>query len=67
MSNIEQLENGFYPAATFKQGAKVRIKYTGQIVDLKRVSESGISVVSFRAGGECFISNKFLEPVFTLH
>ncbi len=49
------------------QGAKARIKHTGQIVDLIRVSDHGISVVAFRTGGEYFISNKFLEPVITVH
>ena len=49
------------------EGGKARIAHTGQIVDLKRVSEHGISVVCFRTGGEYFISNKYLEPVYTIH
>lgn len=49
------------------QGAKAKIKHTGQIVVLKNVSDHGISVVSFRTGGEYLISNKFLEPVPTFH
>lgn len=53
--------------ARLKQGAKVRIKHTGQVVELIRVSEHGISIVAFRTGGEYFISNNFLEPIFTLH
>ena len=48
-------------------GEKARIKHTGQVVELKRVSEHGISVVSFRTGGEYFISNKYLEPVYSIH
>jgi hypothetical protein len=48
-------------------GEKARIKHTGQVVELKRVSEHGISVVSFRTGGEYFISNKYLEPVYITH
>ena len=66
MTILEQLESGFY-TNVLQQGAKARVKNTGQIVELKRVSEHGISVVSFRAGGEYFISNKFLEPLHTVH
>ena len=66
MAILEQMESGFY-ANVIQQGAKARVKNTGQVVEVKRVSEHGISVVSFRAGGEYFISNKFLEPVHTLH
>jgi len=67
MSIIEQLEKTNTYTAALKQGAKARIKHTGQVVDLKHVSEHGISVVSFRTGGDYFISNKFLEPVFAFH
>ena len=49
------------------QGAKAKIKHTGQIVNVVRVSDHGISVVSFRTGGEFFMSNKFLEPLLTIH
>ena len=66
MTLLEQLESGLY-ANVLEQGAKARIKNTGQVVEVKRVSEHGISLVSFRSGGEYFISNKFLEPVRTLH
>jgi hypothetical protein len=66
MTILEQLESGFY-ANVIQQGAKARVKNTGQVVEVKRVSEHGISVVSFRTGGEYFISNKFLEPVHSLH
>ena len=67
MTIIEQLENrGLYPVV-LKQGAKARIKHTGQVVELRRVSDHGISMVSFRTGGEYLISNKFLEPIFTFH
>lgn len=67
MTILEQLESrGIYPSV-LKQGDKARIKHTGQVVQLKRVSEHGISVVAFRTGGDYFISNKFLEPVFTSH
>ncbi|PCJ83742.1 MAG: hypothetical protein COA54_14980 [Thiotrichaceae bacterium] len=52
---------------TLIEGGKARIKHTGQVVELKRVSEYGISIVLFRTGGEYFISNKFLEPVYSIH
>lgn len=64
---IEQLETSKSCSAMLKQGAKARIKHTGQIVVLKHVSHHGISVVSFCSGGDYYISNKFLEPVFAVH
>jgi hypothetical protein len=67
MTIIEQLESNKPYLAILKEGAKARIKYTGQVVELKRVSGHGISLVSFRTGSEYFISNRFLEPVSTLH
>lgn len=67
MTIIDQLESrGLYPVV-LEQGAKARIKHTGQVVELKCVSDHGISMVSFRTGGEYLISNKFLEPVATFH
>ena len=66
MKILEQLESSL-GLNVLRPGAKARIKNTGQVVELKRVSEHGISVVSFRTGGEYFISNKFLEPVHSLH
>ncbi len=66
MTIIEQLAFQDKSAALI-EGGKARIKHTGQVVELRRVSEHGISVVSFRTGGEYFISNKYLEPVYTLH
>ena len=62
MSNIDQQEYRNTHAANLIQGEKARIKNTGQIVNLKRVSEHGVSVVSFR-GSDFFISNMFLEPI----
>ena len=62
MSITEQLENRNVQTARLIQGGKARIKHTGQIVNLKRVSEHGVSVVSF-SGADYFISNIFLEPV----
>jgi len=66
MTILEQLERSI-SANVLQQGAKARIRNTDQIVELKRVSEHGISVVSFRGGCEHFISNRFLEPVYTVH
>ncbi len=67
MSIIDQLEHQNGEETTLVQGGIARVKHTGQIVNLKRVSDHGISVVSFRTGGDYFISNKFLEPVIVLH
>lgn len=66
MSIIEQLESGAHPIS-LEQGSKARIKHTGQIVKLKRVSDHGISVVSLLTGDDYFISNKFLEPIVSFH
>jgi len=66
MTIIEQL--AFHEKlAVLIEGGKARIKHTGQVVELKRVSEHGISVVSFLTGGDYFISNKYLEPVCNVH
>ena len=62
MSVFEQQEYHNTQAARLMPGEKARIKNTGKIVTLKRVSEHGVSVVSFR-GSDYFISNMFLEPV----
>jgi hypothetical protein len=67
MTIFEQLESNKPYLAILIEGARARVKYTGQIVELKRVSCHGISLVSFRTDGEFFISNKFLVPVSTLH
>jgi len=67
MSVIEPLKLIDVYIAPLEQGQTARIIHTGQVVELIRVSQHGISVVSFRTGGEYFISNKFLEPIFTLH
>ena len=61
MSIIEQQEYQNIQAAGLIQGEKARIKCTGHVVELKRVSEHGVSVVSF-GGADYFISNIFLEP-----
>lgn len=58
----QQFEQFRYPVQ-LQAGAKAVIKHTGQIVELKQVSEHGISMVTFRTGGDYLMSNKFLEPV----
>ncbi|MDT8283178.1 MAG: hypothetical protein RQ982_10295 [Gammaproteobacteria bacterium] len=67
MSIIEELEMSRFYIRALQQGSKARIKITGQVVELKKVSEHGISVVSFRTGDDYFISNVFLEPLSTVH
>ena len=62
MSVTEQLDDPNVQATSLIQGEKARIKHTGQIVNLKRVSEHGVSVISF-SGADYFFSNLFLEPV----
>jgi len=44
-----------------QQGAKARIKSTGQVVEIKRVSNHGFSVVRFRTGGDYMVLNDRLE------
>jgi len=70
MENVSEAadkETRYHFTKELIQGARARIKHTGQIVNLIRVSDHGISVVAFRTGGEYFISNKFLEPLLTVH
>ena len=64
MSYIEQLRSDARHPVILKQGGKARIKHTGQVVEVRRVSDHGISMVGFRTGGEYLISNRFLEPLF---
>ena len=46
-----------------QQGKQARIKQTGQLVEIKHISEYGISVVEFRTGGTYCLLNDRLEPV----
>ena len=39
-----------------QQGAKARIKSTGQVVEIKRVSDHGFSIVRFKTGGDYMVS-----------
>ena len=67
MKNLEQLDNRKKQLSALQAGEQARIKHTGQIVDIKKVSAYGISVIKFRSGCESFISNHFLEPLATRH
>ena len=44
-----------------QQGAKARIKSTGQVVEIKRVSTHGFSIVLFKTGGDYMVLNERLE------
>ena len=44
-----------------QQGAKARIKSTGQVVEIKRVSNHGFSIVRFKTGGDYMVLNDRLE------
>ena len=67
MTIKEQLEYQQRLTSVLTQGKKARVKHTGQIVELKRVSEHGVSMVSFSSGDDCFMSNRYLEPLVVLH
>ncbi len=45
------------------KGSQVKIASTGQIVEVKRVSNHGFSVVRFQTGGDYMILNERLEAV----
>ena len=44
-----------------QQGKNARIKSTGQVVEVKRISDHGISLVRFKTGGEYLLLNERLE------
>ncbi len=48
---------------TLQKGAQAKIASTGQIVEVKRVSNHGFSVVRFQTGGDYMILNDRLETV----
>ena len=52
-------------AKSLEQGKTVRIKETGQIVQVKQVSEHGFALVQFRTGGEYLLLNRRLETLST--
>lgn len=46
-----------------EEGGKARIKHTGQLVEVRRVSTHGIAIVAFRTGGEYIMPHHYLVPV----
>jgi len=46
-----------------QEGSRAKIASTGQIVEVKRVSDHGFSVVRFQTGGDYMILNDRLESV----
>ena len=46
-----------------EKGSQAKIASTGQIVEVKRVSNHGFSVVRFQTGGDYMILNDRLETV----
>ncbi len=50
-------------AKDLQKGEQARIVSTGQIVEVKRVSNHGFSVVRFHTGGDYMILNERLETV----
>ncbi len=48
-----------------QKGSQAKIASTGQIVEVKRVSNHGFSVVRFQTGGDYMILNERLETVET--
>lgn len=45
------------------EGEMARIKSTGQVVEIKRISNHGFSVVKFKTGGDYMILNEKLAGV----
>jgi len=50
-------------AKYIQKGSQAKIASTGQIVEVKRVSNHGFSVVRFQTGGDYMILNDRLENV----
>ena len=48
-----------------KKGKSARVKQTGQIVQVKQLSDHGVALVKFRTGGEFLMLNDRLESVET--
>ncbi len=46
-----------------QKGSQAKIASTGQIVEVKRVSNHGFSVVRFQTGGDYMILNDRLETL----
>lgn len=43
---------------------RARLTTTGQVVNIKKISPHGIALIGFKTGGEQFVLNKHLEPVY---
>ena len=52
-------------AKNLQKGSQAKIASTGQIVEVKRVSNHGFSVVRFQTGGDYMILNDRLESIET--
>ncbi len=50
-------------AKHLQEGSQAKILSTGQIVEVKRVSNHGFSVVRFQTGGDYMILNDRLETL----
>ena len=46
-----------------QKGSQAKIASTGQVVEVKRVSNHGFSVVRFQTGGDYMILNDRLETI----
>jgi len=46
-----------------REGSQAKIASTGQVVEVKRISNHGFSVVRFQTGGDYMILNDRLETV----
>ena len=46
-----------------EKGSQAKIASTGQIVEVKRVSHHGFSVVRFQSGGDYMILNDRLQTI----
>ena len=44
-----------------KEGKAARVKETGQVVQVKQISDHGVALVKFRTGGEFLMLNERLE------
>jgi hypothetical protein len=45
------------------QGASARIKQTGQVVEIKQISDHGVALIKFRTGGQYILLNDRLESM----
>lgn len=50
-------------AKYLQKGSQAKIASTGQVVEVKRVSNHGFSVVRFQTGGDYMILNDRLETL----